>query len=91
MKNKNGGEEYDIKDLTHGLIVVNPIPDENDMLDILHFVGYWSEPTEQDALSLRIELGTDEELGLTEMIDDLDIIVAPDDIVEYYKDMALDE
>ena len=75
--------EQDIKDIKYGLIVVNPIQ-EGDMLDILHFVGYWEKPTKKDVDSLRQELMTDEEFGLTEIAHLVDILPAPDYIVEEY-------
>jgi len=76
-----------VKDIKYGLIVVDPTQ-ESEMMDILHFVGYWSEPTENDAKLLRKELMTDEEFGLTEIAHRLDILPAPDYIVkEYIKDL----
>lgn len=44
----------------HGLIAVD---DDN---NVLHFCGYESEPTERDVQSLREELLSDKEFGLTE-------------------------
>jgi hypothetical protein len=80
-----------IKDIKYGLIVIDPTQ-EGEMLDILHFVGYWVEPTKTDADSLRQELLTDEEFGLTEIAHRLDILPAPDYIVqEYIKDITEDE
>ena len=68
----------------YGLMVIDPTQ-ETDMLDIIHFVGYWVEPTKLDADSLREELISDEEFGLTEIAHRLDILPAPDYIVEVYK------
>jgi len=76
-------EELNIKDIKYGLIVVDPTQ-EGDMVDILHFVGYWSKPTKNDANSLREELMTDEEFGLTEIAHRLDILPAPDYIVKEF-------
>lgn len=72
------------RDIKYGLIVVDP-QQEDDMLDILHFVGYWVQPTKKDADLLREELMTDEEFNLTEIAHRLDILPAPDYIVEEYK------
>jgi hypothetical protein len=75
------------KDIKYGLIVIDPTQ-ESEMLDILHFVGYWNKPNKQDAASLREELITDKEFGLTEIAHRLDILPAPDYIVkEYVKDL----
>jgi hypothetical protein len=76
--------ETEIKDMKFGLIVIDPTQ-EGEMMDILHFVGYWNKPTKKDADSLREELMTDEEFGLTEIAHRLDILPAPDYIVEEYK------
>jgi hypothetical protein len=68
----------------YGLMVIDPTQ-ESEMMDILHFVGYWEEPKKSDADSLREELLTDEEFGLTEIAHRLDILPAPDYIVDEYK------
>jgi hypothetical protein len=64
-------------------MVVDP-NQEGEMLDILHFVGYWEKPTKLDADSLRKELMIDKVFGLTEIAHSLDIVPAPDHIVEKY-------
>ena len=80
-------KELNPKDIKYGLIVIDPTQ-ESEMMDIIHFVGYWEEPTKEDALSLREELMIDEEFGLTEIAHRLDILPAPDYIVEeFMKDI----
>ena len=80
-------KELNTKDIKYGLIVIDPIQ-EGEMMDIIHFVGYWEEPTKEDAISLREELMTDEVFGLTEIAHRLDILPAPDYIVEeFMKDL----
>lgn len=74
---------FDIKDIKYGLIVIDPTQEE-EMMDILHFVGYWNKPTKKDADSLRQELMTDEEFGLTKIAHRLDILPAPNYIVKQY-------
>ena len=74
---------FDIKDIKYGLIAIDPTQEE-EMMDILHFVGYWNKPTKKDADSLREELMTDEEFGLTEIAHRLDILPAPNYIVKQY-------
>ena len=76
-------KEHDIKDIKYGLMVIDPTQ-EGEMMDILHFVGYWNKPTKNDANSLREELMEDEEFGLTEIAHRLDILPAPDYIVKEY-------
>jgi hypothetical protein len=81
--------EPNIKDIKYGLIVIDPTQ-EDEMMDILHFVGYWNKPTKKDADLLREELMTDKEFGLTEIAHRLDILPAPDYIVEEYKNYMND-
>ena len=76
-------KEPNPKDIKYGLIVIDP-KREGEMMDILHFVGYWNKPTKNDANSLREELMEDEEFGLTEIAHRLDILPAPDYIVKEY-------
>ena len=76
-------EQHNPKDIKYGLIVIDPLQ-EGDMLDILHFVGYWNKPAKNDADSLREELMTDESFGLTEIAHRLNILPAPDYIVKHY-------
>jgi len=76
-------QELPAKAIKYGLIVIDPLQ-EGDMLDILHFVGYWNKPTKTDAEGLREELIDDEHFGLTEIAHRLDILPAPDYIVKHY-------
>lgn len=75
--------ELDPRDIKYGLIVVDPDQEEEN-LDILHFCGYWNQPTKKDADLLRDELMTDESFGLTEIAHRLDILPCPDYILEQY-------
>lgn len=52
--------------------------DENDNTTIIHFVGYWKEPSEA-------KFETDESLGLQEYIDDLELLLTPPEVVEHYN------
>lgn len=75
----------------YGLMVIDPTQD-GDMMDIIHFVGYWEKPTINDAKSLMEELKTDNTFGLTEIAHRLDILPAPDYIVEeFVKKVKEDE
>jgi len=60
-------------------------------MDILHFVGYWNEPTKNDANLLREELMGDGGFGLTEIAHRLDILPAPDYIVKEYVKIINDD
>ncbi len=83
-------KELNPKDSKYGLMVIDPTQ-ESEMMDILHFVGYWEKPTQTDSDSLRQELMTDEEFGLTEIAHRLDILPAPDYIVQEYVNMIKHE
>ncbi len=74
-------QEYDPKDIKFGLIAIDP-EEEGDEKSILHFCGYWDQPTLIEAEALRKELAEDPEFGLTEVAHRLDIFPAPDDIME---------
>jgi hypothetical protein len=67
----------------YGLIVIDP-SQEDEMVDILHFTGYWEKPGKPEVDSLRNELMTNEEFGLTEIAHRLDILFAPEYIVNEY-------
>jgi len=75
-----------IKNLKYGLIVVEK--DESKRFDgdnilFYHFCGYANKPVQSDIDSLRAELSTDDDMKL-ENIDNLDIIEAPDYVLEYF-------
>jgi hypothetical protein len=73
--------KHNPRDIRYGLMVVDP-NQEGDMLGILHFAGYWEEPTQTDVDNLRKELSEDKSFGLTLLIDQLEILPAPDYIVQ---------
>jgi hypothetical protein len=54
------------------------------MLDILHFCGYENKPTIKEVEHLMEELKNDEEFGLTDIAEHLEILPAPDYIVKKY-------
>ncbi len=68
-------------EIKYGLIVIDPEQD-GDEKEILHFCGYWNEPTQQDADYLREELMQDEEFGITEIAHRVVIIPVPDYILK---------
>jgi hypothetical protein len=81
--------EPQIQDLKYGLMVIDPTQ-KGEMLDILHFVGYWEQPTLSDAESLRTELMTDATFGLTDIAHRLEILPAPDYLVHEYLQILTD-
>jgi len=76
-------KKQSVKNIQYGLMVIDPTQ-EGEMMDILHFVGYWEKPTKTDADLLREELINDEEFGLAEIAHRLDILPAPDYIVKEF-------
>lgn len=68
-------------DIKFGLMVVDP-NQEGDTLDVLHVVGYFEEPTQIDVDQLREELSKDKRFGLTKLMDQLEILPAPQYIVD---------
>ena len=75
----------------YGLIVVNLDEiDDNGDTKVIHFAGYYNEPTDEDAILLRKELGEDEDFGLSQRIDELTISEAPEEIIEFYRDQYME-
>jgi len=75
-----------MEDFTHGIMVIDPNnPNEDGSIPVIHFVGYWSEPKENDVIGLYNELKTDEEFGLTETIDDYELVPATQEAIEYFN------
>jgi hypothetical protein len=71
------------KEIKYGLIAIDP-EQKGEMLDILHFCGYWNQPTKIDADLLRKELMEDNSFGLTEIAQRLDILPCPEDILQEF-------
>lgn len=72
---------YPDKLFTHGVIAVDK--DEN----VLHFIGYFELPTEQDYEQLHKELQQDEELGLIGVSFTLE--PASDNILKYFNNAKI--
>ena len=72
--------EFDVNDIKYGLMVIDPTPDEDDMVTIVHFVGYITEPTEETIKQLWDELNTDETFGLVGKMDGMVIMKASEEI-----------
>lgn len=83
--------DFGLKDIKYGLIAIDTNQEGEEFLDILHFCGYEEEPTENEVIDLYRELSEDEEWGLTEMMDRILIIPAPQEIVESYRNIDEEE
>jgi hypothetical protein len=81
-----------MNNFTHGIIAIDPLSeDEDDMIGVAHFAGYWTQPTEEDLESLKEELKTDETFGLTDICDRLVYAHAPDEIIKMMNEIVKDE
>jgi hypothetical protein len=84
-KQENFNESEFIKNIKYGLIVVEKEESkrfDGDNILFYHFCGYANKPDQSDIDSLRAELCTDD--MKLENIDNLDIIEAPDYVLEYF-------
>jgi hypothetical protein len=71
---------------THGIMVIDPENlNEDGSIPVRHFVGYWQEPRKDDVLGLYDELKDDEQFGLTEIIDDLELVPATQEVIDYFN------
>lgn len=77
---------------THGVMVIDPKnPNEDGSIPVVHFVGYWSEPSEDDVYGLYEEFKTDKEFGLTEKIDDLELTPASQEVLEHFNSLNYED
>jgi hypothetical protein len=83
LKSIANKKENDPRDIKYGLIVIDP-SQEGESFSVLHFSGYWEEPTQTDVDNLRKELTEDKSFGLTQLIDQLEILPAPQYIVDQF-------
>jgi hypothetical protein len=75
--------EKQLADITHGIAAVTK--DETDgSIFILHFCGYFEEPSLADFEDLRNELETNPEFGLVDM--EFELILATDDMLKHVKE-----
>lgn len=87
----NMTEREFVKSMNYGLIIVEKDEDkrfDGDNCLFYHFCGYLEKPTQVDKNVLRKELKTDEELKL-DNIDDLEIVEAPQYVVDYFKNKKM--
>jgi hypothetical protein len=84
-------ENLENKLCTYGIIVFNKNDiNKSDWFNyIKHFCGYWDKPTKDDISSLKEELKTDEEFGLTNEFNDLVFYEATKEILDYYNSLNI--
>ena len=78
-----------MNEFTYGIMVIDPSIEHKDgHSSIVHFVGYWEKPTEIDFNSLKEELRTDDEFGLTKVASNLRYCYATHEVVDYYNSLT---
>jgi hypothetical protein len=76
-----------MKKFTHGIMVLHTkTKTENGDYPVVHFVGYWEEPTEIDLKNLKIELKNDPEFDLRNVFDELEFFPATQGCLDFYND-----
>ena len=76
-----------MKKFTHGIIAVDPLNEEDEMVAIVHFIGLWGEPTEEAFEQYEKEIKTDPKFKHADIADRLVVLLAPPEIVELYSKM----
>lgn len=78
-------EDKTIQDITHGIVAVKRDEKKNEV-HVLHFCGYFEEPSAACYDDLRRELEEDPEHGL--IGEEFDLIAATPDMIEHVKKSA---
>jgi len=68
---------------THGVIVL--LSDNEDEASVVHFIGLWNEPTDDDIEHFKNELKNDPDFGLSEIFDELEFLIASTEQVEMFN------
>jgi hypothetical protein len=76
-----------MENFTHGIMAIDSQPDQNDEVEIVHFIGLWEAPTKEAFLQYEKEIKTDLEFGLIEIADRIEVLPAPKEIVDYYNEI----
>ena len=87
LQNFEEHSSYDPKEIKYGMIAVPKGISPIELEDVVHFVGFWSEPGESDYSSIREELETDPAFGLVDF--EFDLVEAPQEIFDFYKNNIL--
>jgi hypothetical protein len=77
--------------INYGLVAIlrsDAVTDDNDSVDIHHFVGFEESPTFHDYILLYAELSVDDDLGLVDIADKLVLLPASSDALAYFSKMA---
>lgn len=77
--------EANLKDIKHGIAAVIRSDENPEDFQVVHFVGFFEKPNEDDWNHIKDELETDEDLGLVGM--DFDLIEATPDMIDFFTNM----
>ena len=67
----------------YGLMVVDPRI--TDHISIIHYCAFENEPTQKEIDHLREELRTDEDFGMGDEADIMEILPATEEVVEHFR------
>ena len=81
-------EDKTIQDITHGIVAVRRDVKKNE-IQVLHFCGFFEEPSAASYDDLRRELEEDPEFGLVDQ--EFELIAATDDMIAHVKASANEE
>ena len=71
---------------THGLVIIDPSQnEENGDRTIIHFVGYWSKPNNDDVTNLKKELISDFDMDEKFIVEE-----ASEGVVNHYNNLIFD-
>jgi len=75
-----------MRKFTHGIMVLNvKRTTENGDYPVVHFVGYWEEPTKEDIEHIKNELKNDPAFRFRDIFDELEFFAATQDCLDYYN------
>ena len=77
-----------IQDITHGIVAVRKDDTKNE-IHVLHFCGYFEEPSAAAYDDLRRELEEDPEFGLTGQ--EFELVAATQEMIDHVKNSANEE
>lgn len=76
--------EETIENIAHGIVAFVRDEKNPEQIVILHFCGYFEEPTEADYTAIKTELATSEDFGLRGI--DFELGAATQEMIDYFKD-----
>ena len=82
-------EDFTLENLegcTHGIIVFDPASQDEENIEMVHWVGFWQQPDQEDFDDLKRELSEDNQFGLVNIANRLKYIVCSgEELIELLK------